>query len=160
MTAPAAVTSTELLTLLERSRAQALEDAVRGLSRGTLPHYTASRAEQNLERLARLYDLATACVESCSLLPMTAYAREVARERYRDGFDLDEVHAAFNVLEEILWREITARLEPPQFPHALGLVSTVLGAGKQALALEYVALASRNRDVQSLDLTALFKGTT
>jgi hypothetical protein len=61
---------------------------------------------------------------------------------------------------EVIWRRITARMEPQQYPEALGLVSTVLGAGKQALAIEYVALVSRNRDVRSLDLTALFKGTT
>ena len=51
-------------------------------------------------------------------------------------------------------------MEPSQYPEAFGLVSTVLGAGKQALATTYVALVSQNQDVHSLDLTALFKGTT
>lgn len=150
----------DLPTLLAASRAEAVADAIQGLSRATLPHYTASRAEQNRERLAKLYDLMLACVETRTLLPMISYAQEVARERYRDGFDLEEVHTAFNVLEEVVWRLITARLEPRQYPEAFGLVSTVLGAGKQALAIEYVALVSRTRDVHSLDLTALFKGTT
>jgi hypothetical protein len=150
----------ELPRLLEDSRAESVADAIQGLARATLPHYTASRAEQNRERLARLYDLTTACVATRTLLPMIEYAQGVARERYKDGFDLEEVHTAFNVLEEVIWRRITARMEPSQYPEAFGLVSTVLGAGKQALAMEYVSLVSRTRDVHSLDLTALFKGTT
>ncbi len=149
-----------LSMLLEESREEAVADAIHGLARATLPHYTASRAEQNAARIAKLYDLTRSCVAARTLLPMLAYAREVARERWRDGFDLEEVHTAFNVLEEVLWRRITARLAPTQYPEAFGLVSTVLGAGKQALAIEYVALASRTRDARSLDLTALFKGTT
>jgi hypothetical protein len=152
--------SMELPRLLEETRAEAVADAIQGLSRATLPHYTASRTEQNRERLARLYDLTTACVATRTLLPMIEYAQGVARERYKDGFDLEEVHTAFNVLEEVIWRRITSRMEPLQYPEAFGLVSTVLGAGKQALAIEYVALVSQNRDVHSLDLTALFKGTT
>ncbi len=150
----------ELPGLLEESRTEAVADAIEGLERATLPHYTASRTEQNRERLARLYDLTTACVATRTLLPMIEYAQGVARERYRDGFGLEEVHTAFNVLEEVIWRKITTRMEPSQYPEAFGLVSTVLGAGKQELAIEYVALVSRSRDVHSLDLTALFKGTT
>lgn len=155
---PYLLVMTDLSALLEESRQEGIAEAIQGLSRATLPHYTASRADQNRERLAKLFDLTAACVASRSLLPMIDYARGVARERYQDGFGLEEVHTAFNVLEEVLWKRITARLEPSQYPEALGLVSTVLGAGKQALAIEYVALASRNRDVRSLDLTALFKG--
>lgn len=150
----------EFSLLLEEWRAEAVADAIQGLSRAMLPHYTASRAEQNRERLARLYDLTTRCVATRTLLPMIEYAQGVARERYRDGFGLEEVHTAFNVLEEVIWRRITARMEPSQYPEAFGLVSTALGAGKQALAIEYVALVSRSRDIHSLDLTALFKGTT
>jgi hypothetical protein len=153
-------TSMELARLLEEWRTEAVADAIDGLSRATLPHYTASRTEQNRERLAKLYDLTAACVATRTLLPMIEYAQGVARERYKDGFGLEEVHTAFNVLEEVIWRKITGRMEPSQYPEAFGLISTVLGAGKQELAIEYVALVSRSRDVHSLDLSALFKGTT
>jgi hypothetical protein len=40
----------------------------------------------------------------------------------------------------------------------LGVVSTILGAGKDALAREYVSLAT-NAHAPSLDLRALFAGT-
>jgi hypothetical protein len=98
-------------------------------------------------------------VTNRDLVPMLDHAREVARERFQDRFDLQEVQTAFNVLEEVIWRWITARLEPPDYPEAFGLASTVLGAGKQALGVEYVSLASHQGGVQSLDLSALFKGT-
>jgi hypothetical protein len=81
----------------------------------------------------------------------------VARERYADGFGLQEVHAAFNVMEEVIWRRIAAKLEPLQYPEAFGLASTVLGAGKQALALHWVTLAGHHHAVQSLDLSAMFR---
>lgn len=149
----------DLPQLLKESRATIVADALQGLSRATLPHYTASQPEQNRERLTKLFDLTEECVATRTLVPIVAYARDVARERYDDGFGLQEVHAAFNVLEEVIWRTITAELPPPQYPEAFGLASTVLGAGKQALALEWVSLAGHNRAVQSLDLSALFKGT-
>jgi hypothetical protein len=41
----------------------------------------------------------------------------------------------------------------------VGLLSTVLGAGKDSLAREYVSLASRQH-VTSLDLSTLFEGTS
>jgi len=47
---------------------------------------------------------------------------------------------------------------PADFAEAIGSVSTLLGAGKDALALAYVNLASHAR-VESLDLSRLFRGT-
>jgi ribulose 1,5-bisphosphate synthetase/thiazole synthase len=68
------------------------------------------------------------------------------------------VLTAFNVLEEALWRRTIAEATPAQLVDAIGMISTVLGAGKSSLSCAYVALASRGR-VPSLDLTALFRGT-
>jgi hypothetical protein len=148
-----------LTELLRDSRETILADALRRLTRAHLPHYAASEESQNQSRLTALYDLASACVEARNLAPMVDHARAVARERHRAGFGLEEVHAAFNVLEEEIWRSVTARLQPSQFPEALGLASTVLGAGKQALAVEWVGLASQSREMRTLDLSALFRGT-
>lgn len=147
-----------LAELLEHSRQDLVAEAVEGLSRAHLPHYSASRTEQNHARLAKLYDLTLECVRSRTLLPIITYAGTLARERHADGFDLQEVQTALNVLEEVIWREITLKLEPREYPQAFGFASTVLGAAKQALAVQYVALASQGAEVPSLDLTALFKG--
>jgi len=150
----------ELIDLLLSGREEAVDEALQALARAALPHYSVSQAEQNRDRLAKLYELTVECVRTRSLLPMIDYSRRVARDRFRDGFGLHEVHTAFNVLEEVIWRRIAKEMEPSGFPRAFGLASTVLGAGKEALAIEYVGLAGHSGEVPSLDLSALFRGTT
>ena len=150
----------DLALLLRERRDQNIERAFESLNRSGLPHYSSSAGQQNLHRLSALYDVTLDCVERRTLVPMHDHARSVARERHAGGFGLQEVHTAFNVLEEVLWNAITEHLAPEEYPEAFGLVSTVLGAGKQSLAVEYVALADPRARFESLDLTALFKGTT
>lgn len=147
----------EFIQLLESKARDMIDEASQALSSARLKHYEASQIEQNKERIARLFNLMQESVRDRNLIPMMEYARQVARERYRDGFTLQEVQTAFNVLEEAVWKRITAELSPSEYPEAFGLASTVLGAGKEALAVEYVSLASQKRGIESLDLSALFK---
>ena len=149
----------ELHDLLLHNRTPAIDEALQGLSRAALPHYSADQRAANRLRLEKLYDLCVQCIAERSLIPICIHARQVARERHREGFHFSEVHTAFNVLEEVIWRLITSNLQPPQLVAALGQASTVLGAGKQALAIEYVQLAGHPDPATSLDLSALFKGT-
>lgn len=149
----------DLLQLLRETRTEILEQALRSLSRSGLPHYSAAAEESNRRRLSDLYDVTMQCVVRRTLAPIEAHARFIARERFRDGFGLREVHTAFNVLEEELWHAVTVFLLPHQYSEALGLVSSVLGAGKQALAVEYVELADPTARVAALDVAALFRGT-
>jgi hypothetical protein len=148
----------DLLQLLEHSRADVVGEAAEALTHARLKHYQID-AEENRERLTKLYDLTLQCVRDRNLNPMNEYAEALGKERHRMGFDLHEVQTAFNVLEEVLWRRITAELPPEQYPEAFGLTSTVLGAGKEALAVEYVTLAGRGRKPETLDLSALFTST-
>ena len=92
------------------------------------------------------------------LAGVSAYAVNVAEERFKAGFDISEVQAAFNALEEAMWRQIVESAAPEELAEATGLLNTVLGFGKDVLARTYVSLASR-RHVRSLDLTAMFAGT-
>jgi hypothetical protein len=88
---------------------------------------------------------------------MSVYAEKVAEQRFDQGFDISEVQMAFNALEEAMWRRVVDGTTPDELAEAVGLLSTVLGFGKDALARKYVSLASE-RHVPSLDLTALFAG--
>ncbi len=148
----------DLLQLLEHSRADVIGEAAEGLTHARLKHYALDSGE-NRERLTRLYDLTVQCVRDRNLNPMNEYAAELGKERHRMGFDLHEVQTAFNVLEEVLWKHITAQLPPEAYPEAFGLTSTVLGAGKETLAVAYVTLAGRGRKPETLDLSALFTST-
>ena len=89
---------------------------------------------------------------------MINYSEKVAKERYESGFDLHEVHTAYNVIEEVMWKKIINEIESLQLAEALGLISTMLGTGKESLALAYVSLASKQK-AKSLNLTQLFKGS-
>jgi hypothetical protein len=91
------------------------------------------------------------------LTSIVEYAQQLAEERFEAGYDLIEVQTAFNVLEEVAWIRVLDRLDAGDYAEALGLISTVLGAGKDALARRYVSLAA-NTHAPSLDLRALFSG--
>jgi hypothetical protein len=58
-----------------------------------------------------------------------------------------------------MWRRVISAEPPADLAEAIGLVSTVLGYGKDAVARKYLSLASK-RHVPSLDLSALFAGAS
>jgi hypothetical protein len=145
----------DLLTLLA-AEDEIVDEAAAALERANLAHYAATEASERRDRLRRLLDLVTICVRSRDLIPMVDHATEVATERFHAGFDISEVQAAFNVLEEILWRRIVTSVPSGDLAEAAGLLTTVLGAGKDALARTYVSLASKQH-VPTLDLQALFQ---
>jgi hypothetical protein len=146
------------LELLTARRAEIVGEAEAALERAHSPHYETAGLEQVRARLEALYDTLLDALGRRDLGPMLAYAQRVAAERFDAGYDLSEVQAAFNALEEATWSRIFAELDPSQFAEALGLVSTILGAAKDALARTYVSRAT-NAHAPSLDLNALFAGT-
>jgi len=145
----------DLKELLKTQSGEILESAIQSLNCAHLKSYDKSSESENKKRLLNLLTLTQQCVVEKKLLPMKEYAAQIAKERFDAGFDLHEVHTAFNALEEELWNKATKNLKPENLGEALGLISTVLGAGKEELALSYVALASKTR-TQTLNLTELF----
>ncbi len=147
-----------LHSFLRDSRQDLLAEAVASVKRARLEHYEKAGTDRIRERLDDLLSLTITAVADRSLAPMVAHADAVALERFEGGVDLAEVQTAFNVLEEVVWLRILKSLPAAEQAEALGLVGTVLGAGKDALARKYVSLATRTR-TPSLDLQALFSGT-
>ncbi len=147
----------KLQEILVNNQTDIINEAFYSLERSHLKHYDSSRADENWQRLAKLFDLTLNGVKTKSLIDIVNYSEKVAKERYESGFDLHEVHTAYNVLEESLWKIIVKEIPPTELPESLGLISTVLGTGKEALAIAYVSLASKQK-VKSLNLTQLFKG--
>lgn len=147
----------KLEEILINNQTDIINEAFYCLQRSHLKHYDSSRADENWQRLAKLFDLTLNGVKTKSLVEIVNYSEKVARERFESGFDLHEVHTAYNVLEESLWKNIIKEIDPTDLPESLGLISTVLGTGKEALAIAYVSLASKQK-VKSLNLTQLFKG--
>jgi hypothetical protein len=135
-----------------------LAEAETAIQRAHLTHYEKEGTEHVHQRLKALLVLTARGVKERNLGPMVAHVEEIARERYGSGYDLWEVQTAFNVLEEALWQRIIRDFPPAEYGEALGLVSTVLGCGKDTLARRYVSLASKSK-APSLDMRSLFKGT-
>jgi len=149
---------TTILEFLTARREAIVADAEEALGRAHSRHYESAGAERVHARLESLYGVLLEALERRNLGPMLGYAHQVAKERFDAGYDLSEVQTAFNALEEAIWRHVFADLDPTRFAEALGLVSTILGAAKDALARTYVSRAT-NTHTPSLDLNALFAGT-
>ena len=147
-----------LLDLLVRHEPVILSESFEGMTRCRLVKYEAAGAEEMRRRLARLYALLREAVAERDLEPVLVYAREIARQRFTEGVDLQEVQSAINVLEETVWRRIVGEIPPGGLAEALGLASTVLGVCKDTMASAYVALATKSH-ASSLDMAALFRGT-
>jgi hypothetical protein len=131
--------------------------ATEALGRTAARHYVAAGAGVRQQRHEALLDHVIGSLEERDLQAVVAYAERIAQERFESGYDLAEVQAAFNALEEAAWSRVFAVLEPSRFAEAIGLVSTVVGAAKDALARRYVDLAS-NAQAPALDYGALFRG--
>ncbi|HEY6906694.1 MAG TPA: hypothetical protein VI230_04460 [Ignavibacteriaceae bacterium] len=146
-----------IIECLRQNQIEIIRSAFDSLLRSNLKHYSASSANENWQRIEKLFDLAFNSIKDKSLVEMIAYSEKIAAERFDSGYDLHEIHTAYNVLEEELWKVILRELEPKDLGKALGLVSTILGTGKETLALTYLSLTGKSK-TRSLDLSELFKG--
>ena len=148
----------KLSQLLEQRRSEILDQAANALERAHLAHYDSAGLAQNKAKLETLYDLMIRSIKDRDLTTMIRYSQNLAQERFAAGFGLHELQIAFNVLEEAIWKQIIEACSPDGLAEALGLMSTVHGVSKDALARQYVLLASKAKPT-SLNLLALFKGT-
>ena len=144
--------------LLTQQRSQVLEEAFSALDRSPAVHYQHAGEAFTRERLAELFDLVVTALRDRELEPVGRFCEAIAEQRFQAGFGISEVQTAFNVVEEAMWRHVVDSVPPDELAEDVGLLGTILGFGKDALARTYVSLASHRR-VPSLDLSALFEGT-
>ena len=146
------------VTNVLNDQAESIVDvAMLALQRSHEPHYAEAGNQVSRERLTALLALVADCVATRNLVPMIERATALADERFDGGFDISEVQVAFHVLEEAIWSRVVSVTPQDELVEAIGLIGTVVGAGRDALARQYVARASRQH-VTSLDLSALFRG--
>ena len=149
----------DVVALLEQLKPDVIDDAWAAVQRSHAVHYEDAGEQVTRQRLADLYELVVSAIRDRDLTPVNAYAEAVAEERFNAGFGISEVQIAFNALEEATWRRLLTAEPSTDVVEPIGLLSTVLGAGKDELARAYVSLASRSH-VPSLDLSAMFRGTS
>jgi hypothetical protein len=147
-----------LYQFLQDRTTEIIDEATDAMVRARAKHYEEAGREHLHQRLKALYVLTMRGVKERNLGPMVAHVENIARERFAAGYDLWEVQTAFNLLEEAIWKRILNELSAAEYAEALGLVSTVLGVGKDTLARRYVSLATRAK-APSLNMQSLFSGT-
>lgn len=149
----------DLEALLLEAETGLLDEAYASLHSRHVTHYELAGETFTRQRLANLFSLVVASIRTHDLAAMSAFAEGVATERFDHGFDISEVQMAFNSLEEAMWKRVVSAKDPCDLAEAIGMLSTVLGYGKDVVARKYLSLACK-RHVPSLDLTSLFAGVT
>jgi hypothetical protein len=144
----------EVLLVLVHERASIVGMAAESIRAGRT-RYDVAGDDEIRQRLDALYEQLLDAITTSDLSGIVDYAEHVADDRYTAGYDLSDVQVAINTLEEATWSRLCDRLPPDELAVPLGVVGTILGAAKDALAREYVTLASQTH-VASLDMRALF----
>jgi len=144
--------------VLGGAASEIVDEAYGELHPSVHPHYHAMGEGPTRAYLAELCALVVDGVAAREAVHMVQHAEGIAEERFLAGFDLSEVQAAFNALEQAMWRQIAAVEEPGELLASVGVLSSILGAGKDALARVWVNLAS-HRHAPHVDVDALYGGT-
>ncbi len=148
----------DLIKLLEANSEKIIADACKAVQNDKLKGYSKVGQERTKTKLNNLLKKVIQCVKKKELLPMLDYTEKIATERYGSGYDLFEVQTAINALEVGIWNVIFKEVKADKLKENLGLVSTILGAGKDHLARTYVFLATKTK-APSLNLQNLFSGS-
>ena len=144
--------------VLTNSATEIVDEALNELHPQAYPHYSALGETVVRQYLTDLFDLVVQGVTNREAVHLVQHAEKIAEDRFHAGFDLGEVQASFNALEQAMWRRIVAVEDGAELLTSVGMLSSILGAGKDALARVYVHLASY-RHAPHVDVAALYGGT-
>ena len=122
-----------------------IDEAVAALARGDQARQSPLPDGRRRE-VRQLFRLVLRCVRSGRAKPMIRPSEQIAAHCYAAGIDLAEVQGSFTVLAEVLWRQLAGARAGEQQVQALGLLTAITGAGKDAMARTYVALATPDRN--------------
>ena len=150
-----------IISFLNRSREEIIEAEIRGLRELHAPHYQDIDLNAVQLRAIRLVESFLASLKA-GPASFVEYMDSVARERFQEGFFLDEIQAALNILGEKVWEIVAYRAPLKERVNYLGQVSGTIGAAKDQLAHVYTEkfkrAESRAAALQSR-LDELFAGT-
>jgi hypothetical protein len=145
--------------VLGQAADEIVDEAYGELHPSVHPHYRALGEAVTRGYLTELFTLVLDAVRHREAVHLVQHAEEIAEDRFHAGFDLSEVQAAFNAIEQAMWRRIVAvEHDTTELLASVGMLSSILGAGKDAVARIYVNLASA-RHAPHVDVQALYGGT-
>lgn len=138
--------------------AEIVDEAYAELHPSIHPNYHALGEAFTRRYLGELFDQVLHGLVNREAVHLVQHAEEIAEERFHAGFDLAEVQAAFNAIEQAMWRRVVQLETSSELLVSVGMLSSILGAGKDALARVYVHLAS-HRHAPHVNVEALYGGT-
>ncbi len=144
----------DLKTYLAGRSEEIISQATGAIERADLTHYQNKGSDYIRERLAELYECISQCLSEEDVTPLESYMGRIAVKRFNDGFDLCEIQSAMQAMEKSIWRRIIDELPPDEHGTKLSVITALLGAGRDALARQYVSLATQTK-VPCLDTRAL-----
>jgi methylmalonyl-CoA decarboxylase len=131
--------------VLASAEDRVIDEAVAALAHGDQARQS-PLPDQRRRDVRQLFRLVLRCVRAGRAKPIIRPCEQIAAHCYAAGIDLAEVQGPFTVLAEVLWRQLAGALAGEQLVQALGLLTAITGAGKDAMARTYVTLAIRDRN--------------
>ena len=123
-----------------------IDEAVAALAQRDQARHQSPGPDGRRRDVRQLFRLVLRCLHAERAKPVIRPSEQIATHCYAAGVDLADIQGAFNVLAEVLWRHLAGALADEQLVQALGLLNAIVGAGKDAMARTYVALAIRDRN--------------
>ena len=133
--------SMQISAILVRTEDRVIGDAVAALEQRDQARRGVPSPAERRRDLEYLFELVRQCLHQGRSDPIITPSQQLAADCFGAGIDLADVQAAFVVLQNVLWRHLSAALPGDQQLETLRLVNAILGTGKDALARTYVALA-------------------
>ena len=133
--------------VLASAEDRVIDEGVAALERSDLADGRSPGGDKRRD-VRQLFRLVVRCMRAGRAEPVIRPCEQIAAHAYAAGMDLAELLGPFNVLAEVLWRHLAGVLAGDELVPALGLLNTIVGAGKDAMARTYVSLAVRDRDGQ------------
>jgi len=135
----------EVSAVLAGAEDRVIDDAVAALAQAGRPSQS-PLPDGHRREVRQLFRLVLRCVHEGRATLIIKPSEQIAAHCYAAGIDLAEVQGSFTVLAEVIWRQLAGALAGEQLIQALGLLTAITAAGKDAMARTYVALAIRDRD--------------
>jgi methylmalonyl-CoA decarboxylase len=131
--------------VLANTEDRAIDEAVASLAQGD----QAASPDECRRNVRQLFRLVLRCVHAGRAEPIIRPSEQIAGHSYAAGIELTVLQGTFNVLADVLWRQLAGALPGEQLVPALGLLNAIAVAGKDAMARTYVSLAIRDRNGQA-----------
>jgi methylmalonyl-CoA decarboxylase len=140
------MTAEQAAAVLASAEDRLVDEAVAVLAQRDHAPPRSQSPEECRRKVRQLLGLVLRCMREGRTEPIIEPSEQIAAHCFAAGIDLAEVQGEFGVLTEVLWRHIASSVAGQEQVPALGLVTAIAGAGKDAAARTYVALAGRGDD--------------